>query len=152
MHAFARSSKTEIKKEHHHVTIKLFAILLNCNIIFDALRLFKTISSIYGGPSQTNVDKAIELLVPVTDVLDFDLKEFLKDDTDDDLDELSPVDDLLESSDPIIHQSPFSIIAREQIPFLQKALSEHSKLLILPTNPYYSKKVIDLFYRWWAYL
>ncbi|CAF1099530.1 unnamed protein product [Didymodactylos carnosus] len=151
-HVTGNLSKTEIKKEHRHVTIKLFAISLNCNIIFDALRLFETISLIYGDPSQTNVDKAVEPLLPVTDVLDFDLKEFLKDDTDDDLDELSPVDDLLESSDPIIHQSPFSIIAREQIPFLQKALSERSKPLIPPTNPYYTKKVIDLFYRWWAYL
>ncbi|CAF0860081.1 unnamed protein product [Didymodactylos carnosus] len=153
MHAFARSlSKTEIKKEHRHITIKLFAILLNCNTIFDALRLFKTISSIYGDPLQTNVDKAIEPLLPVTDVLDFDLKEFLKDDTDDDLEELSPMDDLLESSDPIIHQSPFSIIVREQILFLEKALSERSKPLIPSTNPYYSKKVNGLFYRWWAYL
>ncbi|CAF4650059.1 unnamed protein product [Didymodactylos carnosus] len=131
MHAFSRSLfKMKIKKETRHVTIKIFSILLNCNSFDTAIKLFKTITMIYGDPNAVHSQDCIEPFMQVIDVLPFDIDKCLNDDVilnDNDKIELDTVDELLHSSDSIIHQSPFNIEMRKQVPMMNDILDKRKK-------------------------
>ena len=67
--------------------------------------------------------------------------------------ELAELDDNFLSSEPILHQSPFTKTARERSPALSNLMNPSHK--INPTeikNPLFSRELIKIFYKWIAYL
>ena len=121
MHAFVRSlHQMKLKKDKRHQCTKLFAVLVNTNTLASAFDLFEKILIIYGDPNTSSTDKLLSHITDVTNVLDFDLQEFLKDEIDATQETgateetLSvPIEDTLEASKAIIHKSPFTREARK---------------------------------------
>ncbi|CAF4650612.1 unnamed protein product, partial [Didymodactylos carnosus] len=117
-------------------------------------KLFKTITMIYGDPNAVHSQDCIEPFMQVIDVLQFDIDKCLNDviilNLNDKI-ELDTVDELLHSSDSIIHQSPFNIEMRKQVPMMNDILDKRKKFENI-SNPNFSKPVMSLFYKWFAYL
>ncbi len=67
--------------------------------------------------------------------------------------ELAELDDNFLSSEPILHQSPFTKLARERSPILSTLINPSKKANQSKIkNPFYSKELIKIFYKWIAYL
>ena len=67
--------------------------------------------------------------------------------------ELVQLDDNFLSSEPILHQSPFTKLARERSPVLDKLLDGSHKISGSGiNNPFFSRELIKIFYKWIAYL
>ncbi len=66
---------------------------------------------------------------------------------------LAELDDNFLSSEPILHQSPFTKLARERSPILASLIDKSKKNNKMEIkNPLYSKELIKIFYKWIAYL
>jgi len=158
MHAFVRYlHKIKIKKDERHQCTKLFAILLNTDTLENAFALFDKILTIYGDANALNTDKSLSHIVDVTNILDFDLQEFLKDEIEPPAEEslTPPIEDTFAASEAIIHCSPFTCEARKRFPLLQcilKAKKDNNNNNNIASNPHYSRDIILILYRWYAYL
>ncbi|CAF4538278.1 unnamed protein product, partial [Didymodactylos carnosus] len=109
---------------------------------------------IYGDPNVVHSQNCIEPFMQVIDVLQFDIDKCLNDDiilNDNDKIELDTVDELLHSSDSSIHQSPYNIEMRKQVPMMNDILDKRKKFENI-SNPNFSKPLMLLFYKWFAYL
>jgi hypothetical protein len=66
---------------------------------------------------------------------------------------LAELDDIFLSSQPIIHQSPFTKLARERSPILSKLMDKSKKdKEKCKKNPLFSKELVKTLYKWIAYL
>ncbi|CAF1528742.1 unnamed protein product, partial [Didymodactylos carnosus] len=114
-----------------------------------------TIMHIYGDPTAVRTNDCIQQLITVKDTLQFDIDKCLDDENvmkdNDDKMELDSVDELLHSSDAIIHQSPFNTEMRKRISLMDKHLNKSTKFNNI-TNSNFSRRIVLLYYRWFAYL
>lgn len=154
MKAFSRSLfKLNVSKDNRHALMSLFSILLNSTNLHGALTLYSQIVYVYGNPYCKNTLDALNSLLNKSDLSDFDVKPFLEENNvqDDKVLKQDFLDEIDITSDSIIHQSPFNVKACTMIPGLAKII-EKQKLNTDPCNPLYAPKVIQLFYKWFAYL
>jgi hypothetical protein len=156
MHAFVRYlHKIKIKKDERHQCTKLFAILVNTDTLENSLALFDKILTIYGDANASNADQLLSHIINVTNVLDFDLRELLKDEIEAADESLTPpIEDTFASSDAIIHASPFTCEIRKRFPRLENILKpkKDKNNNNIASNPHYSREIILILYRWYAYL
>ncbi|CAF4153886.1 unnamed protein product, partial [Adineta steineri] len=130
-----------------------FAVLLNSTNFDGAFELYKHVIQIYGNPYCDTPYTALASLLNKSESPEFDIEPYLeesnvqsdKDLTQDFLDETDI------TTDPIIRQSPFNIKARTDIPALRRIL-EKKKLDEEPRNLLYSKQVIHVLHKWFAYI
>jgi hypothetical protein len=146
----------KLKKNERHHCIKLFAVLLNTDTLENAFALFEKILTIYGDGNASNTDKLLSHIVDVTNVLDLDLQEFLKDEIETVGESMTPpIEDTFASSKAIIHCSPFTCEARKRYPLLEcilKMKKDKNSNCNIIINPHYSPDIILTLYRWFAYL
>lgn len=154
MKAFSRSLfKLNITKETHRHLMSFFAVLLNSVEFTGAFNLFKHIIHIYGDPYFETAPDEINLLLNTSDVSTVDIESYLQeiDVQDDKPMKQDFLDETDTTTDPIIHQSPFNIKACADILPLQRILKKE-KLHREPSNPVFSKKIVRLLYKWFAYI
>ncbi|CAF4028148.1 unnamed protein product, partial [Adineta steineri] len=154
MKAFSRSLfKINVSKDTHHNLMTFFAVLLNSTNFDGAFDLYKHIIQIYGNPYCDTPYTALASLLNKSESPEFDIEPYLeesnvqndKDLTQDFLDETDI------TTDPIIRQSPFNIKACTDIPALRRIL-EKKKLDDEPRNQLYSKQIIHVLHKWFAYI
>jgi hypothetical protein len=87
-----------------------------------------------------------------------DFESFLEDESVNDTqrlieERLAELDDNFLSSEPILHQSPFTKLARERSPVLSTLMDLSKKINETEiNNPFFSKELVKVFYKWIAYL
>jgi hypothetical protein len=154
MKAFSRSLfKLKVSKDTHHHLMTFFAILLNSTDFEGAFNLYKHIIYIYGDPCFETAPEEVTLLLNIHDLSEFDIKPYLEES---DVQDDKPIkqdflDEIDITTDPIIHQSPFNIKACADIPALRRVIDKE-KLGREPVNPLYSKQIIHLLHKWFAYI
>lgn len=151
MKAFARSlHKIENSKEARRRLMSLFATLLNTNTVDGAFDLYGQIMNIYADPYAEHSLRKLSSLLDTIDPTEDEIARYLDDDNHV---EEPPhfLDEIDITKDAIIHQSPFNVKARARIPFLARLIR---KELVTPpsTNSLYSPKIVQLLYKWFAYL
>jgi hypothetical protein len=151
MKAFSRSlHKIENSREARHQLMTLFAVLLNCYNVDGAFDLYEQIMNIYADPYNEQSSQILSSLLDVSNLEEFPVESYLEDA---ETGEYEPhfLDEIDITKDAIIHQSPFNVKACDRIPFLsQLILKEPFKKK--PTNPLFSIKIVQLLYKWFAYL
>ncbi|CAF4386388.1 unnamed protein product, partial [Didymodactylos carnosus] len=120
------------------------------------IKVMNTIMHIYGDPTAVRTNDCIQQLITVKDTLQFDIDKCLDDENvmkdNDGKMELDSVDELLHSSDAIIHQSPFNTVMRKRIFLMDKHYLNKSTKFNNITNSNFSRRIVLLYYRWFAYL
>ena len=159
MKAFARSLyKIENSKEARRRLMSLFATLLNSNTVDGAFDLYEQIMNIYADPYAEHSSRKLSSLLDTIDPTDDEIGKYLDDEIGKYLDDNNHteepphfVDEIDITKDAIIHQSPFNVKARARIPVLARLIR---KGVVTPpsTNSLYSPKIVQLLYKWFAYL
>jgi hypothetical protein len=155
MHAFARSlSAANVVKEIRKKVMHIFALFINCGELEMSFKLLKRVLHMFGNPQATDAENILEkfLEAPYDDETipekigscDFEVEE-------DSTDPLDEVDENTHSSKAIIHQSPFNIEAIRRFPQLSELLDSKKKYENA-TNPLFCRRIIYVFYKWFAYL
>ncbi|CAF4099576.1 unnamed protein product, partial [Adineta steineri] len=159
MNAFGRSlSKLKLKKHVRRKAMQVFSILLNCNEMNQCYDLIGLIIWIFGSNELDTTEQVLDQVIKAgADYLP-EFEEFFEDDSitkGDNLieQELAELDDIFLSSQPILHQSAFTKLARERSPILSKIIDESkgNKEKDIK-NPLFSKELVKIFYKWIAYL
>ncbi|CAF1572879.1 unnamed protein product, partial [Rotaria magnacalcarata] len=159
MHAFTRSlSKIKIEKQIRKKATIIFGVLLNCNDLEQIYELIGCIVCIFGSPELDNAEEYLDNVIKAAGDFNSDFETFIEDENISDTQrlieqELSTLDDNFLSTEPILHQSPFTKLACERSPVLL-TLIDKSKL---PNekdikNSFFSKELIKVFYKWIAYV
>ncbi|CAF4120533.1 unnamed protein product, partial [Rotaria sordida] len=159
MHAFTRSlSKINIKKNIRRKATIIFATLLNCNELRQAYELIGCIMCIFGSVELSDSEQYLETIINAGGDFVSEFETFVEDENLNDAQrsieqELAELDDNFLSSEPILHQSPFTKLARERSPILNTLIDKSRKLNETEIkNPLFSKELIKVFYKWIAYL
>ena len=132
----------------------IFTISKNGRLIYDVPGL---VINIFGDPhegkSKEKLDKTLTLQLNVDDESQLVLKNSKKifKIVKRKKEELRLVDEYFRSNIPIIHQSPFNVEAVRRYPVLADLINNKS-LYSRADNPLFSRQIIRIFYRWWAYL
>ncbi|CAF1587952.1 unnamed protein product [Didymodactylos carnosus] len=132
----------------------LFAFILLSVTLDQAMQLVNAVIQIFGDPYNTDSQALLQHFLNIG--LDDSTTKIIYEDEDDgqqQQQEQDPleVDETKISSEAIIHQSPFNIEARKQIPDVVNLLDSSTKYNTI-TNPLFSRSVIRTTYRWFAYL
>jgi hypothetical protein len=127
--------------------------MCNFNQIF---KLYSQIIDIYANPHLKNATDILAELIESKGVYDSEFEEIYNtinnDEAEKDDDKpLEIIDDLYVSDAAIIHQSPFNVKARQRLELLDRIINK-VPLEAKPTNPLYSREIVLLFYKWYAYL
>ena len=155
MHAFARSlSAANVAKHIRKKVMHIFALFINCGELEMSFKLLKRVLHMFGNPQATDAENILQtfLEAPYDDEdipekigpCDFEVQE-------DSTDPLDEVDENIHSSKAIIHESPFNIEAIRRFPMLSELLDSKKKYENV-TNPLFCRRIIYVFYRWFAYL
>lgn len=157
MRAFVRSlHEMKLKKTERHCCTKLFAVLLNTDTLENAFDLFGKMLTIYGDSNASNTDQLLLPIVDVTNVLQFDLEEYLKDELEAAEECVTPsIEDTFASSTATIHRSPFAREVRNRFPLVGSILkrkNDKTNNKSNTCNPHYHLDIILALYRWFAYL
>lgn len=149
--AFSRSLyKIEPTKNIRQQIMTLFAVLLNCYNPDGAFDLFHEIMNIYADPyNEQSPRKLLSLLSNSYDNEQF-VEQYLDVDENNE-DEPHFLDEINITTDAIIHQSPFTVKACDRMPILKEVVRKEM-LKTKPTNPLFSTKIAQLFYKWFAYV
>jgi hypothetical protein len=151
MKAFARSvNKIETSKEARRQLMLLFGILLESKNVDGAFGLYEQIMNIYADPQAENSSRILNSLLSTTDLIDDDIDKYLNEQMDD-VNEPNFFDEIDITKDAIIYQSPFNIKACARVPALNKIIQQE-KYDGPITNSLYSRKIVQLFHKWFAYL
>ena len=157
IHAIARSlTQANIDKETRKKLLYIFALILCGNDIEQLYDLLGELIEIFGDPNEQNAKEKFNRIVKRELSIDEESAKLLKSgdkilaDAEKDED-LILVDEYLRSSTAIIHQSPFNIEAIKRYPVIKDLLNNKSKLTN-NGNPLFSRSIIRVIYRWWAYL
>ncbi|CAF3954658.1 unnamed protein product [Rotaria magnacalcarata] len=120
--------------------------------------LIGCIVCIFGSPELDNAEEYLDNVIKAAGDFNSDFETFIEDENISDTQrlieqELSTLDDNFLSTEPILHQSPFTKLACERSPVLL-TLIDKSKL---PNekdikNSFFSKELIKVFYKWIAYV
>lgn len=157
IHAIARSlTQANIDKKIRKHLLYIFALILCGNDLEELFNLLGLLIDIFGDPNEQNAKAKFDRLLVRELNVDDQSTTMLKDgdkifnyvEKDDDL---LLVDEYLRASTPIIHQSPFNIEAIRRYPILKDIINNKSKLNN-NSNPLFSRAIIRIIYRWWAYL
>ncbi|CAF3910793.1 unnamed protein product [Rotaria sp. Silwood1] len=159
MHAFTRSlSKININKNIRRKATIIFATLLNCNELRQAYELIGCIMCIFGSVELSDSEQYLDTIINTGGDFVSEFETFVEDENLNDAQrsieqELAELDDNFLSSEPILHQSPFTKLARERSPILNTLIDKSRKLNETEIkNPLFSKELIKVFYKWIAYL
>jgi hypothetical protein len=155
IHAFARSlSAANIAKEIRKKVMHIFALFINCGELELSYKFLKRVLHMFGNPRATDAENILQtfLEAPYDDddipekigPCDFEVEE-------DSTDPLDEVDENMHSSKAIIHESPFNIEAIRRFPELSELLDSKKKYENV-TNPLFCRRIIYVFYKWFAYL
>ncbi|CAF1459793.1 unnamed protein product [Adineta steineri] len=155
MHAFARSlSAAHVEKGIRKNILHVFALFINCGELEIAFKFFKRILHLFGNPQATDTTNILQAFLEAPydndDIpekigpCDFEMEEDLTD-------LLDEVDENMHSSKAIIHESPFNVEAIRRFPQLTDLLDSKKKYENV-TNPLFCRRVIYVFYKWFAYL
>ena len=155
MHTFARSlSAAKVAKDIRKKLLHIFALFINCGELELSFKFLKRVLYMFGNPQATDAENLLEtfLEAPYDDddipekigPCDFEMEE-------DSTDPLDEVDENIHSSKAIIHESPFNIEAIRRFPELSELLDSKKKYENI-TNPLFCRRVIYVFYKWFAYL
>ncbi|CAF3837376.1 unnamed protein product [Rotaria sp. Silwood1] len=106
--------------------------------------------NVYADPYNGQSLQILSSLLSKSNDYEFPVEQYL-DDYENDEDTPHFLDEIDITTDAIIHQSPFNVKACDRIPTL-KELIHKEPLKIKPTNPLFSTKIVQLFYKWFAYL
>ncbi|CAF3554798.1 unnamed protein product [Rotaria socialis] len=128
----------------------LFAVLLKCHNADGTFDLFEEIMNVYVDPYNGQSAQILSSLLSKSNDYEFPVEQYL-DDYENDDDTPHFLDEIDITTDAIIHQSPFNVKACDRIPSL-KELIHKEPLEIKPTNPLFATKIVQLFYKWFAYL
>ncbi|CAF4236470.1 unnamed protein product, partial [Adineta steineri] len=154
MNAFGRSlSKLKLKKHVRRKAMQVFSILLNCNEMDQCYDLIGLIIWIFGSNELDTTEQVLDQVIKAgADYLP-EFEEFFEDDSitkGDNLieQELAELDDIFLSSQPILHRSAFTKLARERSPILSKIIDESkgNKEKDIK-NPLFSKELVKIFYK-----
>ncbi len=157
MKAFSRSlNKMKISKVARHNCLSLFAMLLNMCNFNQIFKLYSQIIDIYANPHLKNATDILAELIESKGVYDSEFEEIYNTINNDEVEKdddkpLEIIDDLYVSDAAIIHQSPFNVKARQRLELLDRIINK-VPLEAHPTNPLYSREIVMLFYKWYAYL
>jgi len=154
IHAFSRSLKAaKIPKEIRSNTIRVFALMLMMTDLSAAFSMLKTVVNIFGSPNATDSKERLSNLAAMEHESDYyaDVLENCEIEEEGVTDVLDEIDEHSHSSTPIVHQSPFTLEASRQIPEMKDLLHPKTKYENV-VNPLFSRKVILVFYKWFAYL
>lgn len=155
MKAFSRSlHKITQSKEAHRQLMTLFGILLNSTDIEGAFDLYEKIVTIYADPHDQDASRKAKFLLTTVDQVDEEFHNYLNEELyedDDEKDQSHFLDEIDITKDAIIHQSPFNIKACARIPTLDRIIKKE-KLHQEITNSMFSTKIVQLLYKWFAYL
>jgi len=157
IHAIARSlTQANMDKETRKKLLYIFALILCGNDIEQLYDLLGELIEIFGDPNEQNAKKKFDRIVKRELYIDEESAELLTNgdkilanaEKDEDF---ILVDEYLRSSTAIIHQSPFNLEAIKRYPVIKDLLNNKSKLAN-NGNPLFSRSIIRVIYRWWAYL
>ena len=157
IHAIARSlSEARIDKQIRKGLLHIFALILCSNDLKQFYDILGSLVNIFGNPNEKNAKQKFEDILSLQMNVDEESATMLKDrkkifeeaEADD---QFKTVDEYLRSNSPIIHQSPFNIEAIQRYPILKDLLNSKSKYNNI-ANPMFSRSIIRIIYRWWAYL
>ncbi|CAF1545399.1 unnamed protein product [Adineta ricciae] len=159
MNAFARSlSKIKFNKGIRRKVMKLFGVLINCNELAQCYELIGCIVLIFGSPDYVTAEELLDEVLQASASFLSELEEFFENKdvskTEELMEqELAELDDVFLSSQPILHQSPFTKLARERSPILSQLMDESKKNKEKTIkNPLFSEALIKTLYKWIAYL
>ena len=155
MHAFARSlSAANVAKRTRRSVMHVFALFINCGELELSFKFLKRLLHMFGNPHATDAEEILKrfLEAPYDDDSTSEKIGSCDFDVDDDLsDPLDEVDETVNNSKAIIHQSPFNIEAIRRFPELSELLSPEKKYENV-INPLFCRRIVLVFYRWFAYL
>jgi hypothetical protein len=155
MNAFARSlSAANVAKGIRHKVMHVFALFINCGELEISFKFLKRVLYMFGNPHATDAENILQVFLeePYDDEdtpekigsCDLEVEE-------DSIDPLDEVDENTHDSKAIIHGSPFNIEAIRRFPQLSELLDSKKKYENV-TNPLFSRRIIYVFYKWFAYL
>ncbi|CAF4112966.1 unnamed protein product [Didymodactylos carnosus] len=155
MNAFARSlSAANVGKEIRKKVMHVFALFINCGEFEMSFKFLKRVLHMFGNPQATDAENILQMFLEAPydaettpekiGSCDLEVEE-------DSIDPLDAVDENMHSSKAIIHQSPFSIEAIRRFPQLSELL-DYGKKFENVTNPLFCRRIILVFYKWFAYL
>jgi hypothetical protein len=155
MHAFARSlSAANVAKDIRKKVMHIFALFINCGELELSFKFLKRVLHMFGNPQATDAENILQTFLEAP-YDDDDIPEKIgpsdievQEDSTDPLDE---VDENIHSSKAIIHESPFNIEAIRRFPQLSELLDSKKKYENV-TNPLFCRRIIYVFYKWFAYL
>ena len=157
MKAFSRSlNKMKINNRDRYDCLSLFAMLLNMSDFDEIFKFYSQIINIYGNPTLTSAKELVDKLIASNHLDGFEFEDICNSTINEELENkdekiIEDIDDLMITDDAIIHQSPFNVKAREKLELLDRIVNKISSN-VDPTNPLYSKNIVLLFYKWFAYL
>lgn len=157
IHAIARSfTQANIDKKIRRNLLYIFALILCGNDIEQLYNLLGSLIDIFGNPNEQNAKEKFDRLLSRELSVDEESATILKDsdnilDNAEKNDDFEEVDEYLRCNTPIIHQSPFNIEAIRRYPILKDLLNNKSKIGN-NVNSLFSRSIIRVIYRWWAYL
>ena len=158
MHAVAKNlTDARIDKELRERVLYVFALILCETELTKMYEILGSLVSIFGDPSNKRAEQDLKRLVADRLAVDADSVSALTDseriftEANQMREELEMVDEYFRSSAAIIHQSPFNREANRLNPSLSKILNPKSSYPNVD-NPLFSRKLIRLIYKWWAYL
>ena len=155
MHTFARSlSAANVAKRTRKNVMHVFALFINCGELELAFKFLRRVLHMFGNPHATDAEEMLQrfLEAPYDDETTLEKIGPCDLEVDDDsIDPLDEVDETIHSSKAIIHQSPFNVEALPQFPELSALLNSKTKYENV-TNPLFCRRIILVFYKWFAYL
>ena len=158
MHAVAKNlTDARIDKELRECVLYVFALILCETELKKMYEILGSLVSIFGDPGNKTADQDLQRLVADRLNVDAESVSTLTDseriftEANQMREELEMVDEYFRSSAAIIHQSPFNREATRLNPSLSKILNPKISYPNVD-NPLFSRKLIRLIYKWWAYL
>jgi hypothetical protein len=155
MNAFAASLSTaNVAKRIRKKVMHIFALFINCGEFEMSYEFLSRVLYMFGNPQATDAEDILQAFLesPYDDETnsdkigpcDFEVEDNL-------IDPLDEVDENMHSSKAIIHESPFNIEAISRFPQLSELLDSKKKYENV-TNPLFCRRIILVFYKWFAYL
>lgn len=158
MHAIAKNlADNNIDKAIRENVLYLFALLLSETDIKRIYELLSSFLNIFGDPKNKEANEDLQRLLNQRLNIDEESRSSLTDNetlfspNKELKEELELIDEYFHSSTPIIHQSPFNREAIRLNPSISEILDSKNSFANVD-NPLFSRKLIKIIYRWWAYL
>lgn len=158
MHAIGKNlTDNHIDKAIREKVLYIFALLICGTEMKEMYQLLRSLVSIFGDPDNQEANEELQRLLAQQLDVDEESRSSLTDSeklfspSEELKEELQLIDEYFQSSTAIIHQSPFNREAVRMNPSIVDILDSR-KTFSNVKNPLFSRKLIRIIYRWWAYL